>query len=99
MSKTAEKIILKLSVCVFLNIGLLLKTVILNYSTIWFRGGAGGHRPQIVARPPNLAVLLTHCGQFILRKITKFDATRLTSDFQAKIHKIRFQLRLHPRLR
>jgi len=33
-SKTA-KIILKLIVCVFLNIGLLLKTVILNYSTIW----------------------------------------------------------------
>ena len=32
--------------------------------------------PQIVARPPNLAVLLTHCGQLILRKITKFDATR-----------------------
>jgi len=32
MSKTA-KIILKLSVCVFLNI--VLKTVILNYSTIW----------------------------------------------------------------
>ena len=31
-SKTA-KIILKLSVCIFLNI--LLKTVILNYSTIW----------------------------------------------------------------
>jgi len=33
-------------------------------------------RPQIVARPPNLAVLLTHCGQLILRKISKFDATR-----------------------
>jgi len=28
------------------------------------------------ARPPNLAVLLTHCGQLILRKISKFDATR-----------------------
>ena len=24
--------------------------------------------PQIVARPPNLAVLLTHCGQLLLRK-------------------------------
>ena len=38
----------------------------------------GGHRPlQIVARPPNLAVLLTHCGHLILRKkISKFDATR-----------------------
>jgi len=33
-------------------------------------------RPQIVARPPNLAVLLTHCDQLILRKISKFDATR-----------------------
>ena len=33
-------------------------------------------RPQIVARPRNLAVLLTHCGQLSLRKISKFDATR-----------------------
>jgi len=34
-----------------------------------FHAGAGGHRfPQIVARPPNLAVLLTHWGQLILRK-------------------------------
>ena len=33
-------------------------------------GGAGGHRPlQIVARPPNLAVHLTHCGQLILIKL------------------------------
>jgi len=32
--------------------------------------------PQIVARPSNLAVLLTHCGQLILRKISKCDATR-----------------------
>ena len=31
--------------------------------------------PQIVARPPNLAVLLTHCGQLIFRKSGKFDAT------------------------
>jgi len=39
--------------------------------------GGGGHRPlQIVARPPNLAVLLTHCGQLILRKISDFDAVR-----------------------
>jgi len=29
-----------------------------------------------VARPPNLAVLLTHCGQLILGKNSKFDATR-----------------------
>jgi len=50
-----------------------------------FRAGAGGgeggaqpHRPiQIVARPQNLAVLLIHCDhQLILRKISKFDATR-----------------------
>jgi len=33
-----------------------------------------GH--QIVARPPNLAVILTHCDQLILRKNSKFDATR-----------------------
>ena len=36
-----------------------------------------GHRPlQSVARPPDLAVLLTHCGQLILRKINKSDANR-----------------------
>ena len=28
-------------------------------------GGGGGTGPQIVTRPPNLAVLLTHCGQMI----------------------------------
>jgi len=32
--------------------------------------------PKIVPRPPNLAVLLTQCGQLILRKISKFNATR-----------------------
>jgi len=26
--------------------------------------------------PPNLAILLTHYGQLILRKISKYDATR-----------------------
>ena len=42
-----------------------------------------GHKPlQIVASPPscgwapNLAVLLTHCGQLLLGKVSKFDATR-----------------------
>ena len=40
-----------------------------------FTLGPGGYKPQIVARPPSLAVLLTHCGQIILRKISKFDAT------------------------
>jgi len=29
-----------------------------------------------MARPQNLALLLTHCGQLIARKISKFDATR-----------------------
>jgi len=39
--------------------------------------GLGRHRPlQIVARPPYLAVLLTYYGQFVFRKIGKFDATR-----------------------
>jgi len=48
----------------------------------WGRGGGGTCPskswlgPQIVVRPPNLAVLLTHSGQFILRQISKFDATR-----------------------
>ena len=41
-------------------------------------GPGGGHRPlQIVAIGlPNLAVLLTHCGQLILRKNSNFDAIR-----------------------
>ena len=39
--------------------------------------GPGGHRPlQIVATPPNLAVLLTPCGQLLLRKISKSDDNR-----------------------
>jgi len=32
--------------------------------------------PQILDRPPNFAVLFTHCGGLILKKISKFDATR-----------------------
>ena len=46
-------------------------------------GAGGGQALQIVARPTklwlgplNLAVLLIHCGQPILRKISKFDAAR-----------------------
>jgi len=42
-----------------------------------FHTGGGGTVPETVARPPNLAVHLTHCGQLILgKKISKFDATR-----------------------
>ena len=42
-----------------------------------FYAGAGGARPpQIVASLPNLALVLAHCGQLILGKISKFDATR-----------------------
>ena len=38
---------------------------------------ARGHSPlQIVARPPSLAVLLTHCGHLILWKISIFYAPR-----------------------
>ena len=52
-------------------------------------GPGGGHAPPpIVARPPNLAELLTHCGQIIFRKCHKM------SDFKAKMQKIRFPLRL-----
>ena len=40
------------------------------------RRGRGCTGSRIVARPPNLAVLLTHCGQSILGKISKFDATK-----------------------
>ena len=43
-------------------------------------------------------ILLTHCGQLILRKITKFDATRCQI-FKAKMHKIRFPLGLRDHAR
>jgi len=36
--------------------------------------GVGGHMPPKSWLAPNLAVLLTQCGQLILRKISKFDA-------------------------
>ena len=45
-------------------------------SMLGLRGGGTGPLPQIVARPANLAVLLTHCGQLIVIKISEFDATR-----------------------
>jgi len=44
-------------------------------SMLGLRGGTG-RLPQIVARQANLAVLLTHCGQLIVIKISEFDATR-----------------------
>ena len=37
------------------------------------------------------------CGQFILRKNSKFDATTQMSDSEAKMHQIRFSLELCPR--
>jgi len=46
-----------------------------RYTTL----GSGGTAPppQIVARHPNLAVLLAHCGRLILiKKINKLDVTR-----------------------
>jgi len=54
-------------------------------------GPGGGTGPQLVARPKNLAIILRHRGQLILRKISKFDAPRWMSDSKAKMHKIRFQ--------
>ena len=62
-----------------------------------FALGQGGTGPQIVARPPNLAVLLTHCGQLILRKISKFDATRCQIYGQNAQNSISAGLRLTPR--
>jgi len=52
--------------------------------------GAQPPRSQIVARHPNLAVLLTHCGQLILGKISKFDATRCQM-FRLKCTKFDFR--------
>jgi len=38
-----------------------------EFQTRWrLYAGAGGQAPQIVARPPNFAVPLTHCGPLIL---------------------------------
>jgi len=51
---------------------------------------------MVSPHPANLAVLLTHCGQFILREIGKADDTRCPDDFKAKMHNIRFPLRLRP---
>jgi len=45
--------------------------------------------------PPKFSLLLTHCDQLILRKISKFDATRL----KAKMHTILFLLGFRPRPR
>jgi len=44
--------------------------------------GWGSEPPKSWLGPPNLAILLTHCGQVILGKISKFDATR----FQFRFH-------------
>jgi len=70
-----------------LSVGLHIRSEAYNKSTTSRSNGSGnytlrpeggGHSPlpQIVAGPPNLAVLSTHCGQLILRKISKFDAIR-----------------------
>jgi len=57
-----------------------LLTVSVRHAQVIFSGGStlgpGAQTPQIVATPPNLAVLLTHCGQLTFKKISKFDATR-----------------------
>jgi len=39
-------------------------------------GGSTGPSKLWLAPSPNLAVLLTRCGQLILREISKFDAIR-----------------------
>ena len=47
------------------------------HTGVW--GGAqasDSHGPQIVDTSPNLIVLLTHCGQLIITKISKFNAIR-----------------------
>ena len=56
-----------------------------------------GHRTLlIVATLPNLTVLLTHCGQLVLRKKLANLICHQMSDFKAKMHKIRFRLGLRP---
>ena len=53
--------------------------------------GPGGTAPsKLWLGPPKLAVVLTHCGQLILRKISKFDANRCQI-FKAKMHKVNFR--------
>jgi len=56
-----------------------------------FHARAGrGHRPPSRGQAPNLAVLLTHCGQLMLRKIGKFDATRFQT-LRLKFRKFDFR--------
>jgi len=57
----------------------------------WFQAGA---QPlQIVTRPPTVVVLLTHCGQLIRRKVSKFDAIRSQI---LRLEYIKFDLRWGP---
>jgi len=66
-----------------------------RYKQWRFHIGAEGHSPpptkKIVARPPNLAVLLTHCDQLILGKISKFDAIGCHQIFRLKCTKFDFR--------
>ena len=58
---------------------------------------AGGtSSPKFWLGPQNLAVLLTHCGQLILRKKT---VKLMPPDFKTKMHHIRFPLGFCPRPR
>jgi len=50
-------------------------------------GWLGSTGPLTVARPRNLVVFLTHWGQLILRKISKFDATSITDSAFSKTGK------------
>jgi len=72
-------------------------------ATAFPRWGRGGTGPQIVGRPPNLAppqiaamspnlaVLLTHCGQLILKKISKLDAATGCQILRLKCTKFDFR--------
>jgi len=64
-------------------------------STVGLAGGGGTRPSQVVAsRAPNLAILLTLCGQLILRKISKFDAARCQI---LMLKCTKFDFRLKPR--
>jgi len=55
-----------------------------NYAKLW-----------LALPPTNLSVLLTHCGQSILRKISKFDATT-NQILRLKCTKLDFRWRSAP---
>ena len=67
-----------------------------HLTTQFLQVGCASCRPTNSVKAPK-AKKCIRCGQFILRKNSKFDATMQMSDSEAKMHQIRFPLELCPR--